>query len=73
VEIKNLVEMLEPKTLNQAYNLARLQDNTIAYRRSYHNSSKLVPTNTSRVAQSKPSQNQRPYKIPPPLTAINLK
>jgi hypothetical protein len=64
--------MLEPKTLNQAYNLARLQDNTIAYRKSYQNSSKLVP-NTSRVAQSKPSQNQRPYKIPPPLTAINLK
>ena len=50
VEIKNLVKMLEPKTLNQGYNLARLQDNIIAYRRSYHNSSKLVPTNISRVA-----------------------
>jgi hypothetical protein len=32
VEIKNMVKMFEPKTLYQAYNLARLQENTISHR-----------------------------------------
>ena len=34
IEIKNPVKMFDPKTLRQAYNLARLQDNTLSYRRS---------------------------------------
>ena len=33
-EIKNIVKMFEPKTLKHAYNLARLQANTLAYRKS---------------------------------------
>ena len=33
-EIKNLVKMFEPKSLKQAYNLARLHDNTLTYRRN---------------------------------------
>lgn len=33
VKIKKLVKMFEPKALNQAYNLARLQDNTLACRK----------------------------------------
>jgi hypothetical protein len=34
LEIKNTVKMFEPKTLKHAYNLARLQANTLAYRKS---------------------------------------
>lgn len=37
MEIKNLVNMFEPKILTQAYNLARIQDNTVAYRISHQN------------------------------------
>ena len=33
VEIKNLVKMFEPKSLKQAYNLARLQNNTLTHRK----------------------------------------
>jgi hypothetical protein len=33
IEIKNLVKMFEPKSLKQAYNLARLQNNTLTYRK----------------------------------------
>jgi hypothetical protein len=34
LEIKNTVKMFEPKTLKHAYKLARLQANTLAYRKS---------------------------------------
>jgi hypothetical protein len=34
LEIKNNVKMFEPKTLKHAYNLARLQANTLSYRKS---------------------------------------
>jgi hypothetical protein len=34
LEIKNTMKMFEPKTLKHAYNLARLQANTLAYRKS---------------------------------------
>lgn len=73
MEIKNLVKMFEPKALNQAYNLARLQDNTLAYRRSYQNYTKFVLLNTNQTTQSKPSNNQTPYKISPTLNTSNLK
>jgi len=33
IEIKNLVKMFEPKSLKQAYNLARLHNNTLTYRK----------------------------------------
>jgi hypothetical protein len=34
LEIKNTVKMFEPKTFKHAYNLARLQANTLSYRKS---------------------------------------
>jgi len=34
LEIKNTVKMFQPKTLKHAYNLARLQANTLTYRKS---------------------------------------
>jgi len=49
VEIKNLVKMFEPKALNQAYNMTRLQDNTLAYKRSHQNYNKFVLLNTSQT------------------------
>ena len=33
INIKNLVKMFEPKSLKQAYNLARLHNNTLTYRK----------------------------------------
>lgn len=33
IEIKNLVKMFEPKSLKQAYNLARLHNNTLTHRK----------------------------------------
>jgi hypothetical protein len=32
-EIKNLVKMFEPKSIKQAYNLSRLQENTNLYKK----------------------------------------
>jgi len=43
VEVKNLIKMFEPKTLEQAYTFARLQDNTLTHRRYSSNPNK--PTN----------------------------
>jgi len=40
VKIKNMVKMFEPKTLYQAYNLARLQENTISHRQPHPSYSK---------------------------------
>lgn len=55
IEIKNPVKMFDPKALKQAYNLARLQNNTLAYRRSlfpphqtqHQYTSQVVPHSTS--------------------------
>jgi len=51
IEIKNPVKMFDPKALKQAYNLARLQDNTLAYRRSlpppHQYTSQVLPHSTS--------------------------
>lgn len=52
-EIKNLVKMFEPKSLKQAYNLSRLHDNTLTYRKnSPHYSKNLAQANSYQ-------QNQR--------------
>jgi hypothetical protein len=40
MEIKSMVKILKPKALKQAYNLARLQKNTLSYHRNHHNSLK---------------------------------
>jgi len=46
IEIKNPVKMFDPKALRQAYNLARLQDNTLSYRRSQPQSHQTLPKYT---------------------------
>ena len=46
IEIKNPVKMFDPKALRQAYNLARLQDNTLSYRRSQPQSHQTFPKYT---------------------------
>jgi hypothetical protein len=63
IEIKNLVKMFDPKVLKQAYNLARLQDNTLTYRRSlplpHQYTSQVLPHSTS-FKQSTPLPYSRP-------------
>ena len=73
VEIKNLVKMFGPKILNQAYNLASLQDNTPACRRFHQNYIKFILLNTNQTTQSKPNNNQTPYKLSPTMNTSNLK
>jgi hypothetical protein len=68
-----MVKMFELKVLNQAYNLARLQDKTLANRRSHQNYPKSASLNTNQIVQSRPSNNQTPYKISPILTTSNIK
>jgi predicted O-linked N-acetylglucosamine transferase (SPINDLY family) len=43
IKIKNPVKMFDPKALRQAYNLARLQDNTLSYRTSQPQSHQTQP------------------------------
>lgn len=54
IEIKNLVKMFEPKSLKQAYNLARLHDNTLTYR-------KITPHYPKSPGQMSP--NSQPVKF----------
>ena len=66
VEIKNMVKMFEPKTLYQAYNLARLQENTISHRHPHHSYSKNT-YNTTSVNPPKPftaQNNTKPNLYP---------
>jgi hypothetical protein len=56
-EIKNLVKMFEPKSLKQAYNLSRLQENTNLYKKFQKQSTKhpTIPVNNNnRTAQPPP-------------------
>jgi len=46
IKIKNPVKMFDPKALRQAYNLARLQDNTLSYGRSQPQSHQTLPKYT---------------------------
>ena len=54
VEIKNLVKMFEPKSLKQAYNLARLHNNTLTYQ-------KITPHYPKQHSQA--SSNFQPAKF----------
>jgi hypothetical protein len=54
VEVKNLIKMFEPKTLKQAYTLARLQDNTLTHQRYSSNPTKQTYQPTAYAHQSKP-------------------
>jgi hypothetical protein len=58
-EIKNAIKMFESKTLKHAYNLSRLQANTLAYRKSSRYFSKLSNpiNNHSNPAKSTLPQN----------------
>jgi hypothetical protein len=58
-EIKNTIKMFESKTLKHAYNLSRLQANTLAYRKSSRYFSKLSNpiNNHSNPAKSTLPQN----------------
>jgi hypothetical protein len=60
IEIKNLVKMFEPKSLKQAYNMSRLQENTNLYKKS-HPQPKRHPTSTF-VNNQAPNQQQSSYK-----------
>jgi hypothetical protein len=69
VEIKNLVKMFEPKTLKQAYNLARLQNKTLSYRRSYPTQIRHYTQTILQTTQTKPQSFQNPLKnLNPPNT-----
>jgi hypothetical protein len=46
IKIKNPIKMFDPKALRQAYNLARLQDNTLSYGRSQPQSHQTLPKYT---------------------------
>ena len=71
IEIKNPVKMFDPKALKQAYNLARLQDNTLAYRRSlptpHQYTSQALPNATS-FKPNTPLPYSRPSATPNPNT-----
>jgi hypothetical protein len=55
VEIKNMVKRFELKTLYQAYNLVRLQENIINHKHLHQSFSKNTHQFTSIVNQQKPS------------------
>jgi len=63
VEIKNLVKMFEPKTLKQAYNLARLQNKTLSYRRSHPTQIRHY-TQTITTIIPEPFEETKPTKHP---------
>nr|TKS06762.1 hypothetical protein D5086_0000119590 [Populus alba] len=58
IEIKNPVKMFDPKAPRQAYNLARLQDNTLSYRRSQPQSHQTLPKYTHQTIPSSPPLNK---------------
>jgi hypothetical protein len=62
LEIKNTVKMFDPKTLKHAFNLARLQANTLSYRKSpgYIRKTSTMCTNpTANTPFTFPQQNPR--------------
>jgi hypothetical protein len=54
LEIKNTVKMFEPKTLKHAYNLARLQANTLTHRKSPSYVRKVTSIYTNSTANNSP-------------------
>jgi hypothetical protein len=62
LEIKNTVKMFDPKTLKHAFNLARLQANTLSYRKSpgyIRKTSTLCTNPTANTPLTFPQQNPR--------------
>jgi len=55
VEVKNMIKMFEPKSLKQAYTLARLQDNTLTHRRYGSNPNKQTYHPTTFAYPNKPA------------------
>ena len=69
IEIKNLVKMFEPKSLKQAYNLARLHNNTLTHRKitpHYPRSQSQMGPNSQptrvNISPNHPSTNNIPQK-----------
>ena len=64
LEIKNTVKMFEPKTLKHAYNLSRLQANTISYKTLSHPPKRYIPPfNTSQSQNHLPTNTQNSTTI----------
>ena len=70
IEIKNPVKMFDPKALKQAYNLARLQENTLAYRRSLPTQHQYTSPVLPNATPFKPS-TPLPYSRPPATPTHN--
>ena len=68
LEIKNTVKMFEPKTLKHAYNLARLQPNTLSYRKSPSYVQKLVISCINPTANTFPTFPQQTTRNPAKLS-----
>nr|TKS12805.1 hypothetical protein D5086_0000060320 [Populus alba] len=64
LEIKNTVKMFEPKTLKHAYNLARLQANTLTHRKSPSYIRKVASINTNPVVSNPPNYPIQTTKNP---------
>ena len=73
VEVKNMIKMFEPKSLKQAYILAKLQDNTLTHRCYDTNPNKQTYHPTTFAYQNKPSTPPSYNKNPPGLPNNNFK
>jgi len=65
VKVKNMIKMFEPKSLKQAYTLARLQDNTLTHRCYSSNPNRKTYHPTTFAYQNKPSTPPSYNKNPP--------
>ena len=74
IEVKNMIKMFEPKSLKQAYTLARLQDNTLTHRRYGSNPTKQTYHPTTLSYQNKPATSASYNKnFPIGFPSANLK
>ena len=74
VEVKNMIKMFEPKSLKQAYTLARLQDNTLTHRRYGSNPIKQTYQPTTHAYQSNPAISSSYNKtFPAGFPSVGLK
>jgi hypothetical protein len=65
LEIKNPVKMFDPKAFKQVYNIAHLEDNTLAYRRSH---SQPYQTHHKYTSQVLPQTTHAKQHIPLPYS-----
>jgi len=64
LEIKNTVKMFEPKTLKHAYNLSRLQANTLSYKKLSPIPKRYTPPfNTTQTQIHLPTNTQNPTSM----------